>query len=83
MRIIFVFLLALAASLNVAVAGVADKCMSCHDPSDSMSLAGEDVNELVDMIKNIRSGAVRHPPGLTALSDEDIAAIAAELHSAD
>jgi cytochrome c553 len=71
-----------AASCNAAIAGVADKCMGCHDPADSMSLAGEDVNELVDMIKNIRSGAVRHPPGLTDLSDEDIAAIAAELHSA-
>jgi len=79
MRAMSILLMSLAIGLNAAVAGVADKCMECHDPADSSGFAGEDVNELVEWIKEVRSGAVRHPPGLTDLSDEDVAAIAAEL----
>lgn len=79
MRAMWILLISLAIGPNVAVAGVADKCMECHDPADSSGFAGEDVNELVEWIKDLRSGAVRHPMALTNLSDEDIAAIAAEL----
>ncbi|MGI9342053.1 MAG: c-type cytochrome [Gammaproteobacteria bacterium] len=84
MRAMSILLMSLAMSLamglNAAVAGVADGCMECHDPADSAGFAGEDVNELVEWIKEVRSGAVRHPQaGQADLSDEDIAAIAAEL----
>lgn len=81
MRVAPFFTVIVIASLNVAVAGdeIAAKCLGCHDPEDSMSLAGEGVDYIIEGMNMIRSGEIRHPESLEGLSDEDLKAIAAVL----
>ncbi len=71
----------LIASLNAAAAGdeIAAKCLECHDPADSLSLAGEGVDYILEGMNMIRSGEIKHPASLDGLSDDDLKAIAAVL----
>ena len=58
-----------------------DKCLFCHEPGNEESLMDKGVDYLTAQMKAIRAGDIKHPPVLTGLSDEDIAAMAAELNA--
>lgn len=77
MRVMLILLMSAAFGVSVAIAGATDACMDCHFAED---FAGEDSNALVEKLKAVRDGAVRHPPALQDVSDEDLAAVAAELN---
>lgn len=80
MRVMMISFGLLLAFTGVAMAGVADACLECHDPEDSLSLAGEGVDELVEMMQSIQAGDVKHPASLAELSDDDLKKIAAVLN---
>jgi len=58
----------------------AETCAGCH--STPVSLKGRGSEAIADQINAIRAGEQSHPPGLAALSEEDIADIAAYLDGA-
>jgi len=53
----------------------AESCMDCHGV-DGIDLSGTGADIIATLIKSIRAGDTKHPPGLENLSDEDIAEIA-------
>ena len=57
----------------------AEPCLECHEPSEDF--AGTSAAELEESLKKIVAGAMKHKKKL-ALSDADIADIAADLASA-
>lgn len=63
-----------------AGAAKAEDCTACHNAM--VDLKGRGADAIVSQTKAIRDGNKRHPPGLSELSDEDIADIAAYLDGA-
>jgi cytochrome c553 len=55
-------------------------CKGCHN--SVVNLNGRGADTIAAQTKAIRSGAKQHPPGVTDLSDDDIADIAAYLDGA-
>lgn len=70
-----------AASDANAGAATAEACATCHNKM--VSLKGSGTDTIAAQIRAIRAGDNSHPPGLDALSEEDIVIIAAYLDGAD
>lgn len=96
MRILLLMIVALTLSANVEAADIkAGKaksavCQACHGPKGISSnplwpnLAGQQLQYLIAQLKAFRSGARQDPlmsPMATALSDQDIANLAAYYNS--
>jgi cytochrome c553 len=62
----------------VAGKAKAESCMDCHAGED---FEGMSLQEIIDANKAVISGAQRHPPGLDAVKEADIADISAYFYA--
>jgi cytochrome c553 len=69
-----------AALAGDAAAGKAkaDACMDCHAGED---FEGMSLEEIIEANRAVISGAQRHPPGLEAVTEADIADISAYFYA--
>jgi cytochrome c553 len=62
----------------VAGKAKADSCMDCHAGED---FEGMSLQEIIEANRAVISGAKRHPPGLDAVKEADIADISAYFYA--